>query len=98
MLRHLRPKGDVVLEELLVDAGERPEPEEKAVAILLGERRGWRPRGGRQGGLRARMAEARKKAEHVRQGERAVVMEIFADAPVPDGRLLGCRVERGVGI
>ena len=65
VLRHLGPEGDILLEVLLVDVGERAQAEEEAVAVLLRERVGRRPGGRRHGGHRAADGRSAEKKRNM---------------------------------
>ena len=50
------------------------------------------------GELRTRLAEGEHEAEHLREIEGAVVMEVVAEEPVGDGCLRGDSLERGMSV
>ena len=94
MLNDILPPGDCMVIVAGIDVRERLDiAEEEIVAVGRGLMRegGW-PLGGE---LRTRLAEGEHEAEHLRQVEGTVVMEVVAKEPVGDGCLRGDSLERG---
>ncbi len=89
------PPGNFVVVVTGIDIRKRLKVEEEAVSIGRVSREVVGPLGG---GLGSRLAEDVHEVEHVRQKERAVVMEVVADEPVGDGRLRRDSLERGMRV
>ena len=97
MLNDILPPGDFVVIVAGIDVRERLDVAEEEI-VAVGRRRtfeGVWPLGGE---LRTRLAEGEHEAEHLRQVEGAVVMEVVAEEPVGDGCLRRDSLERGMGV
>ena len=95
VLHDLVPERDVVLEIAHVDVGERPQLEEKRVAVGRAGIEALRAFLGRLG---TRVPERREEVEGVRELKGAVVVPVVAGEPVGDRRLGRRGLEGGVGV